>query len=112
MGCIGMMYVQETHIKFADFPSRCAGKSDDNILRQLQLDPLFTFYWHNNSLLTVYKKYQSIRLQAHSQLHPFLPGEGVSSGEVKAGKALSSPSSLIVQTQSVIEGGGDDLENG
>lgn len=99
------------HTKFAVFLSWCAGKSDNDILRQIQVDALITFYRDNNRFLTVYKKGQSIRLHAHSQLYPLLPGEWVFLGEVKAGKALSSSPELIVQTQSVIEGGGDDLEN-
>ncbi|TNN39983.1 Cadherin-related family member 5 [Liparis tanakae] len=51
-------------------------------------------------------------LKAHSQLHPLLPGEGVPPWEVEAGVALSCSSSLVVHTQRMVVGGGDDLEDG
>lgn len=105
-----MQYVSETHTKFAILLSWCAGKSDDNILGHLKVDSLFRFWLQNHSFLTVYKECQSISLQAHCQLYPLLPGEGISPREEKARKALSASFySLVVQTQSVIEGGGDDL---
>lgn len=110
--CTGIQFVRETHTEFAVLLPRCAAESDSHILRQLQVDSLFTFYLHNHGFLTVYKKCHSISLQAHSQLYPLLPGEGVSPREVKAGEALTSSSpGLVVQTQGVVEGGGDDLEN-
>lgn len=39
------VHVCRTHTKLAVSLSWCAGQSDNNILRQFQVDSLFTFYW-------------------------------------------------------------------
>lgn len=97
----------KTHTKLAFFLSRCAGKSDDNILWHLQVDSCSTSQSKCDSFLTVYKEYRSIRLQAHGQLNPLVSGEGVSPGEAKAAPSFC----LVFHSQGVIEGGGDDLED-
>lgn len=97
----------KTHTKLAFFLSRCAGKSDDNILWHLQVDSRSTSQRKCDSFLTVHKEYRSIRLQAHGQLNPLVSGEGVSPGEAKAAPTFC----LVFHSQGIIEGGGDDLED-
>lgn len=81
--------LQETHIEFAVFFAWCAGKSDNNILRKFLVYLVFCFYRKGNSFLTVYKNYQSLGLQAHSQLDPFSAREGVFPWKVNAGEISS-----------------------
>lgn len=108
-----MVSVWQTHTKFAVSLPWSAGKSDNNILGYSEVKLLLVFQVKRHSFFTVYIKNQSFRFQVHSQLYPLLPGEGVPPRKAKAGNASTLSLSIQEgQIQSVIEGGGDDLEDG
>ena len=67
----------------------------------------------DHRLVAVYKQTHFIRLQAQGQAYPTCPREGVSSWEEQGVQPRSGPGRHpVVQTQAVVPGGGDQLEEG